>query len=31
MQINSGLPEDFNPSAYDMIVVGARVEILRET
>lgn len=23
MQINSGLPEDFNPSAYDMIVVGA--------
>lgn len=23
MQINSGLPGDFNPSAYDMIVVGA--------
>ena len=23
MQINSGLPADFNPSSYDMIVVGA--------
>ena len=23
MQITFGLPEDFNPSAYDMIVVGA--------